>query len=82
MSKFAGLMDPITGDFEGSTMGYLTDGFCVAMGSLMGMSPVTAYVSQSHLVWASHLSNRQVQVESATGISDGGRTGITAMTSK
>lgn len=45
MSKFAGLMDPITGDFEGSTMGYMTDGFCVAMGSLMGMSPVTAYVS-------------------------------------
>lgn len=63
MAKFADLLDPITGDFEGSTLAYCVDGFCIAMGSLMGMSPVTAYV------------------ESSTGISDGGKTGITAMTS-
>lgn len=62
MAKVAGVLDQATGDFEGSTIAYMTDGFCISMGSLMGMSPVTSFV------------------ESATGIADGGRTGLTAIT--
>ncbi|KAG7442233.1 uncharacterized protein BT62DRAFT_936350 [Guyanagaster necrorhizus] len=62
MAKFAGLRDPVTLDFEGSTIAYCVDAFCISMGALMGTSPVTAYI------------------ESATGISDGGKTGLTAIT--
>ncbi|KAK7681739.1 hypothetical protein QCA50_015086 [Cerrena zonata] len=61
MAKFAGLRDPVTLDFEGSTTAYCVDAFSISMGALMGTSPVTAFV------------------ESATGISEGGKTGITAM---
>ncbi|KAL0948233.1 hypothetical protein HGRIS_010833 [Hohenbuehelia grisea] len=61
MAKFAGLRDPITLDFENSTIAYCVDAFSISMGALMGTSPVTAFI------------------ESATGISDGGKTGITAM---
>ncbi|KAK0436458.1 permease family-domain-containing protein [Armillaria borealis] len=62
MAKFAGLRDPVSLDFEGSTIAYCVDAFCISMGALMGTSPVTAYI------------------ESATGISEGGKTGITAIT--
>ncbi|PPQ66694.1 hypothetical protein CVT26_009554 [Gymnopilus dilepis] len=62
MAKFAGLRDPVTFDFEGSSIAYCVDAFCISMGSLMGSSPVTAFI------------------ESATGISEGGKTGLTAMT--
>ena len=61
MAKFAGLRDPVTLDFENSTIAYCVDAFSISMGSLMGTSPVTAFV------------------ESATGISEGGKTGITAI---
>ena len=61
MAKFAGLRDPVTMDFEGSTMAYCIDAFSISMGALMGTSPVTVFV------------------ESATGISEGGKTGITGM---
>ena len=61
MAKFAGLRDPVTMDFEGSTMAYCVDAFSISMGALMGSSPVTAFI------------------ESATGISEGGKTGITAI---
>ncbi|KAJ3492690.1 hypothetical protein NLJ89_g11181 [Agrocybe chaxingu] len=61
MAKFAGLRDPVTLDFEGSTMAYCIDAFSISMGALMGVSPVTAYI------------------ESATGISEGGKTGLTAI---
>lgn len=61
MAKFAGLRDPVTMDFENSTIAYCVDAFTISMGALMGSSPVTAFV------------------ESATGISEGGKTGITAM---
>ncbi|RDB22033.1 hypothetical protein Hypma_010878 [Hypsizygus marmoreus] len=61
MAKFAGLRDPVTMDFENSTIAYCVDAFCISMGALMGTSPVTSFV------------------ESATGISEGGKTGITAM---
>lgn len=62
MAKFAGLRDPITLDFENSTLAYCVDAFSISMGALMGTSPVTAFV------------------ESATGIAEGGRTGLTAIT--
>ncbi|KAI0246038.1 permease family-domain-containing protein [Lactifluus subvellereus] len=62
MGKFAGLRDPITMDFEGSTIAYCVDALSISMGALMGTSPVTAFI------------------ESATGISEGGKTGITAIT--
>lgn len=62
MAKFAGLRDPITLDFENSTLAYCVDAFSISMGALMGTSPVTAFV------------------ESATGIAEGGRTGLTAVT--
>ncbi|CAK5281425.1 unnamed protein product [Mycena citricolor] len=61
MAKFAGLRDPVTMDFENSTIAYCVDAFAISMGALMGSSPVTAFI------------------ESATGISEGGKTGITAM---
>ncbi|KAF7291523.1 Purine transporter [Mycena kentingensis (nom. inval.)] len=61
MAKFANLRDPVTLDFENSTIAYCVDAFCISMGALMGTSPVTAFI------------------ESATGISEGGKTGITAM---
>lgn len=61
MAKFAGLRDPVSLDFENSTVAYCVDAFCISMGALMGTSPVTAFV------------------ESATGISEGGKTGITAV---
>ncbi|KAG6856959.1 hypothetical protein H0H87_011629 [Tephrocybe sp. NHM501043] len=62
MAKFAGLRDPVTLDFENSTIAYCVDAFSISMGALMGTSPVTSFV------------------ESATGISEGGKTGLTAMT--
>ncbi|PPQ68123.1 hypothetical protein CVT24_002949 [Panaeolus cyanescens] len=62
MAKFAGLRNPVTLDFEGSSIAYCVDAFSISMGALLGVSPVTAYV------------------ESATGISEGGKTGLTAIT--
>ncbi|KAF9467644.1 xanthine/uracil permease [Collybia nuda] len=61
MARFAGLRDPVTLDFEGSTVAYCVDAFTISMGALMGTSPVTAFI------------------ESATGISEGGKTGLTGM---
>ncbi|KAK7043065.1 hypothetical protein VNI00_008803 [Paramarasmius palmivorus] len=61
MAKLAGLRDPVTLDFEGSTMAYCVDAFSISIGSLLGVSPVTAFI------------------ESATGISEGGKTGIAAI---
>ncbi|KAF7298171.1 hypothetical protein HMN09_01038900 [Mycena chlorophos] len=61
MAKFAGLRDPVTMDFENSTIAYCVDAFSISIGALLGTSPVTAFI------------------ESATGISEGGKTGITAV---
>ncbi|KAG6329725.1 hypothetical protein ID866_9364 [Astraeus odoratus] len=61
MAKFAGLRDPVTLDFENSTVAYCVDAFSISMGALMGTSPVTAFI------------------ESATGIAEGGKTGIAAI---
>ncbi|KAF8309293.1 xanthine/uracil permease, partial [Clavulina sp. PMI_390] len=61
MAKFSGVVDPVTKDFERSTVAYCVDALSISMGSLLGTSPVTAFI------------------ESATGISDGGKTGLTAI---
>ncbi|KIM64416.1 hypothetical protein SCLCIDRAFT_1213255 [Scleroderma citrinum Foug A] len=61
MAKFAGLRDPVTLDFENSTIAYCVDAFSISIGALLGTSPVTAFI------------------ESATGIAEGGKTGITAV---
>ncbi|KAK2462181.1 hypothetical protein APHAL10511_005813 [Amanita phalloides] len=62
MAKFAGLRDPLTLDFENSTIAYCINALSVSIGALMGTSPVIPFV------------------ESATGISEGGKTGLTAIT--
>ena len=62
MARHANLMDDRSGDFEGSSVAFLVDAFCISMSALMGMSPSTVFV------------------ESASGIAEGGRTGLTAIT--
>ncbi|KAI0020600.1 permease family-domain-containing protein [Xylariomycetidae sp. FL0641] len=62
MARFANLMDPVTEDFEGSSVAYMVDAVSISVGALLGCSPVTAFV------------------ESGAGISEGGRTGLTSMT--
>lgn len=47
MAKFAGLRDPVTLDFENSTIAYCVDAFSISIGALMGTSPVTAYVESA-----------------------------------
>ncbi|XP_057415849.1 adenine/guanine permease AZG1 [Lotus japonicus] len=61
MARFAGFMDE-NGDFEGQYFAFMSDATSIVVGSLLGTSPVTAFI------------------ESSTGIREGGRTGITALT--
>ncbi|WBW71455.1 plasma membrane guanine and adenine transmembrane transporter [Schizosaccharomyces osmophilus] len=58
MAHYAGLVDQRTQDFEGSAVAYLVDALSISIGSLFGVSPVTAFI------------------ESGSGISAGGKTGI------
>lgn len=62
MARLANVVDPETGDFEGSTAAYMVDALSISIGSLFGCSPVTAFI------------------ESGAGIAEGGRTGLTAVT--
>lgn len=62
MARFAHVIDPVTEDFEGSTIAYMVDAISISIGSLLGSPPVTAFI------------------ESGAGISEGGRTGLTSMT--
>lgn len=41
MAKFAGFMNESTQDFEGSTMGFLSDSASIVIGAVFGVSPVT-----------------------------------------
>ncbi|PHH60740.1 hypothetical protein CDD81_1278 [Ophiocordyceps australis] len=61
MARFAKLVDPVTQDFEGSSVAYMVDGLCISIGALLGVPPVTTFV------------------ESGAGISEGGKTGLTAL---
>ncbi|KAG8067702.1 hypothetical protein GUJ93_ZPchr0005g16156 [Zizania palustris] len=62
MARFAGFMDDATGEFEGQYFAFMSDATAIVFGSLLGTSPVTAFI------------------ESSTGIREGGRTGLTALT--
>jgi AGZA family xanthine/uracil permease-like MFS transporter len=62
MARFSGVVDFKTGDFPRSTLAYCTDALCISVGSLLGCSPVTAFI------------------ESGAGIAEGGKTGLTSMT--
>ncbi|KAF2447791.1 hypothetical protein P171DRAFT_452975 [Karstenula rhodostoma CBS 690.94] len=44
MARFSGVVDPDTGDFPRSTLAYCTDALCISVGSLLGVSPVTAFI--------------------------------------
>ncbi|KAF8009868.1 hypothetical protein BT93_J0756 [Corymbia citriodora subsp. variegata] len=61
MARFAGFADQ-NGDFEGQYFAFMSDATSIVVGSLLGTSPVTAFI------------------ESSTGIREGGRTGLTALT--
>ncbi|KAL3334417.1 hypothetical protein AABB24_030920 [Solanum stoloniferum] len=61
MARFAGFTDE-NGNFEGQYFAFMSDASAIVVGSLLGTSPVTAFV------------------ESSTGIKEGGRTGMTALT--
>ncbi|XAR71874.1 hypothetical protein NMG60_11018318 [Bertholletia excelsa] len=61
MARFAGFTDS-NGDFEGQYFAFMSDASSIVVGSLLGTSPVTAFI------------------ESSTGIREGGRTGLTALT--
>lgn len=61
MARFCSRARRDKADFPRSTIAFCVDAFCISMGSLLGLSPVTAFI------------------ESSTGISDGGRTGLTAV---
>ncbi|TPX12552.1 uncharacterized protein E0L32_000729 [Thyridium curvatum] len=61
MARFANLIDPVTQDFEGSSVAYMVDAIGISIGAILGTPPVTAFV------------------ESGAGISEGGKTGLTAM---
>ncbi|MQL92344.1 hypothetical protein Taro_024967 [Colocasia esculenta] len=61
MARFAGFVDA-KGNFEGQYFAFMSDATAIVVGSLLGTSPVTAFI------------------ESSTGIREGGRTGLTALT--
>ncbi|KAM5347172.1 hypothetical protein ACJ41O_010177 [Fusarium nematophilum] len=61
MARFANVIDPVTQDFEGSSIAYMVDALSISIGAVLGVPPVTAFV------------------ESGAGISEGGKTGLTAM---
>ncbi|KAI0399247.1 purine transporter [Xylaria palmicola] len=44
MARLSNVVDPETGDFEGSTAAYMVDALSISIGSLLGCSPVTAFV--------------------------------------
>lgn len=44
MARFANLVDPVTEDFEGSSVAYMVDAIGISIGALLGCPPVTAFV--------------------------------------
>lgn len=44
MARYANLVDPVTQDFEGSTIAYMVDSLTIVVGSVLGTPPVTAFV--------------------------------------
>lgn len=80
MAKFAGLRDPVTLDFEGSTAAYCVDAFSISMGALVGTSPVTAFIeSATGISGTVFLCIVYTEACVAHTLSEGGKTGITAI---
>jgi AGZA family xanthine/uracil permease-like MFS transporter len=81
MAKFAGLRDPVTFDFENSTIAYCVDAFSISMGALLGTSPVTAYIESATGISGVFVTTSIscAWVDSHDFFSEGGKTGITAM---
>jgi len=44
VARFAGLIDPHTQDFEGSSIAYMVDAISISIGAILGVPPVTAFV--------------------------------------
>ena len=44
MARFSGVVDEKTGSFPRSTLAYCTDAIMISIGSLLGTSPVTAFI--------------------------------------
>ncbi|PGH18083.1 hypothetical protein AJ79_00711 [Helicocarpus griseus UAMH5409] len=44
MARYCGAIDERTQDFEGSAVAYVVDAVSISIGSLLGLSPVTAFV--------------------------------------
>jgi AGZA family xanthine/uracil permease-like MFS transporter len=44
MAQYADLIDPVTQDFEGSSMAYMVDSVAISIGAILGTPPVTAFV--------------------------------------
>lgn len=81
MARFCNIVDPETQDFERSTVAFLVDAFAICFSSLFGLTP-----GEPAALFVSLLSNTNRQsvttfVESGAGISEGGKTGLTAITS-
>ena len=82
MAKFAGLRDPVTLDFEGSTLAYCVDALTITVGSLLGTSPVTAFIeSATGIAGAYRATENFYPFLRKTNILalEGGKTGITAI---
>lgn len=82
MSKQAGLYDQRDGDFEGSSAAFMVDSACIsASGLFFGTSPCTPFVGKSGSFLCDKVThvNGFLYVESASGISEGGKTGLTAI---
>ena len=83
MAKFAGLRDPVTMDFEGSTVAYCVDAMTITVGSLLGTSPVTAYIESATGIAGGYCLRRPLPpyflLEVDMDILEGGKTGITAV---
>lgn len=83
MAKFAGLRDPVTLDFEGSTLAYCVDAIAITTGSLLGTSPVTAYIESATGIAGACCSRWSLPphflLEADMFASEGGKTGITAI---
>lgn len=47
MARASGAVDDKTGDFPRSTLAYCTDAICISLGSLLGVSPVTAFIESA-----------------------------------
>jgi len=67
MAKFTGLRDPVTLDFEGSTLAYCVDAVAITMGSLLGTSPVTAFIEPATGIAGVYYSRWPAQPSFARG---------------